>query len=58
MAVAVGRIGHEDRLDVVGHLRELRTRLIVSLASVLIARIVDRRDRRRTAASEPDVGAA
>ncbi|HTY95846.1 MAG TPA: twin-arginine translocase subunit TatC [Solirubrobacteraceae bacterium] len=37
MAVAVGRIGHEDRLSMVDHLEELRTRLIVCLAVVGIA---------------------
>ncbi len=37
MAVAAGRIGHEDRLSVVGHLDELRTRLIVSLAALAVA---------------------
>jgi sec-independent protein translocase protein TatC len=37
MAVAVGRVGHEDRLTVVDHLEELRTRLIVSLAVVAVA---------------------
>jgi sec-independent protein translocase protein TatC len=37
MAVAVGRIGHEDRLSVVDHLEELRTRLIVCLAVVGVA---------------------
>jgi sec-independent protein translocase protein TatC len=37
MAVAVGRLGHEDRLSVVGHLDELRTRLIVSVAAVAVA---------------------
>jgi sec-independent protein translocase protein TatC len=31
------RLGHEDRLSVVGHLDELRTRLIVSLVAVTIA---------------------
>lgn len=37
MAVAVGRIGHEDRLSVVDHLEELRARLIVCLAAVGVA---------------------
>ena len=37
MAVAVGRIGHEDRLSVVDHLEELRTRLIVCLAAIAVA---------------------
>jgi sec-independent protein translocase protein TatC len=37
MAVAVGRIGHEDRLTVVDHLDELRTRLIVCLAVIAAA---------------------
>jgi sec-independent protein translocase protein TatC len=37
MAVAAGRIGHEDRLNVVGHLEELRARLIVSLAALAVA---------------------
>jgi sec-independent protein translocase protein TatC len=37
MAVAVGRIQHEDRLTVVGHLEELRGRLIVSLAALVVA---------------------
>jgi len=37
MAIAAGRIGHEDRLSVVGHLEELRTRLIVCLAVVGVA---------------------
>jgi sec-independent protein translocase protein TatC len=37
MAVAVGSIGHEDRLSVVDHLEELRGRLIVSLAVVAVA---------------------
>src|SRR5271167_1715412 len=37
MSVAVGRIGHEDRLSVVDHLEELRGRLIVSLAVVAVA---------------------
>ncbi len=37
MAVAVGRIGHEERLSAVDHLEELRWRLIVSLAVVGVA---------------------
>jgi len=37
MAVAVGRIGHEDRLSAVDHLEELRTRLIVCIAVVAVA---------------------
>jgi sec-independent protein translocase protein TatC len=37
MAVAVGRIGHEDRLSVVDHLEELRGRLIVCLAVIAVA---------------------
>jgi sec-independent protein translocase protein TatC len=37
MAVAVGRIGHQDRLTVVGHLEELRGRLIVSLVALAVA---------------------
>ncbi|MCW3018771.1 MAG: Sec-independent protein translocase, TatC subunit [Solirubrobacterales bacterium] len=37
MATAVGNIGHEDRLSVVDHLEELRSRLIVSLAVVAVA---------------------
>jgi sec-independent protein translocase protein TatC len=37
MAVAAGRIGHEDKLSVVGHLEELRARLIVSLAALAVA---------------------
>ncbi len=37
MAVAVGKIGHEDRISVVDHLDELRTRLIVSLVAVAVA---------------------
>lgn len=37
MAVAAGHIGHEDRLDVVEHLTELRGRLIVSLAALAVA---------------------
>jgi sec-independent protein translocase protein TatC len=37
MAVAVGRIGHEDKLTVVDHLEELRARLIVCLAVVAVA---------------------
>ncbi|HEY5344691.1 MAG TPA: twin-arginine translocase subunit TatC [Solirubrobacteraceae bacterium] len=39
MAVAApaGRIGHEDRLNIVEHLEELRGRLIVSLVALAIA---------------------
>src|SRR5271155_2461825 len=37
MAIAVGRIGHEDRVSVVDHLEELRTRLIVSRAALAVA---------------------
>src|SRR5271169_762004 len=37
MAIAVGRIEHEDRVSVVDHLEELRGRLIVSLAALAVA---------------------
>jgi len=37
MAIAVGKIGHEDRISVVDHLDELRTRLLVCLAAVTAA---------------------
>ena len=37
MAVAVGKIRHEQRLSIVDHLDELRTRLIVCLAAVAVA---------------------
>jgi sec-independent protein translocase protein TatC len=40
IAISPGRlrsIGHDDRLNVVGHLDELRTRLIVSLLAVSVA---------------------
>ena len=36
MAVAVGSIGHEERLSLVDHLEELRGRLIVSLAVLAV----------------------
>jgi sec-independent protein translocase protein TatC len=34
---AVRTVGHEDRLSTIGHLDELRTRLIVSLAAIAVA---------------------
>jgi sec-independent protein translocase protein TatC len=37
MAIAVGRIGHEDRLSAVDHLEELRARLIVCLVAIGLA---------------------
>lgn len=37
MATAIRTIGHEDRLSLVDHLEELRTRLIVSVIAVAIA---------------------
>ena len=37
MAIAVGRIGHEDRVSVVEHLEELRVRLIICLAALAVA---------------------
>jgi sec-independent protein translocase protein TatC len=37
MAVALGRARYEDRLSVVAHLHELRSRLIISLAAVALA---------------------
>ena len=37
MAVATARIGHDERVSVVEHLDELRTRVIVSLVAVAIA---------------------
>ncbi|MHB1537822.1 MAG: twin-arginine translocase subunit TatC [Solirubrobacteraceae bacterium] len=37
MAAAVGRIAHDERLSLVGHLEELRARLIVSLAVLGVA---------------------
>jgi sec-independent protein translocase protein TatC len=37
MAVAIGKLGHEDRISVVDHLDELRARLIVSLVALAVA---------------------
>jgi sec-independent protein translocase protein TatC len=37
MAVAARKLGHEDHLSVVGHLEELRARLIVSLLALTVA---------------------
>jgi sec-independent protein translocase protein TatC len=37
MATAIRMIGHEDRLTLVDHLEELRTRLIVSIAVLAVA---------------------
>jgi sec-independent protein translocase protein TatC len=37
MATAIRTIGHEDRLSLVDHLEELRTRLIVSVAVLTVA---------------------
>jgi sec-independent protein translocase protein TatC len=37
MAIAVGRIGHEDRLSAIDHLEELRVRLIVCLVAIGLA---------------------
>jgi sec-independent protein translocase protein TatC len=37
MAIAVAKIGHEERVSVVDHLDELRVRLIVSLAALAVA---------------------
>ena len=37
MASAIRTIGHEDRLSLVDHLEELRTRLIVSAAVLAVA---------------------
>ncbi len=34
MAVAIGSVGYEERLSLVEHLSELRTRLIVSIAAL------------------------
>ena len=37
MATAIRPIGHEDRLSLVDHLDELRTRLIISAAVLAVA---------------------
>src|SRR5271154_5361953 len=37
MATAIRTVGHEDRLSLVDHLEELRTRLIVSVAVLAVA---------------------
>ncbi len=37
MAVAVGSVGYEERLSLVEHLTELRTRLIVSVVALALA---------------------
>ena len=37
LRIAARTVGHEDRLSTVGHLDELRTRLIVSLAVIAVA---------------------
>ena len=37
LATALAPVGHQDRLSLVGHLDELRTRLIVSLVAVSVA---------------------
>ncbi|MFZ1154702.1 MAG: twin-arginine translocase subunit TatC [Solirubrobacteraceae bacterium] len=37
MAVAVGSVGYEERLSLVDHLTELRTRLIVSIVALAVA---------------------
>lgn len=37
MASVMGRVGHEDRLSIIDHLDELRSRLIVCVVALLIA---------------------
>ena len=56
MAVAVGAIGHEDRLSVVDHLEELRWRLIVSLAVIGVAFAIRQADAVATAAIDIPAG--
>ena len=37
MATALRPVGHEERLTLVGHLEELRTRLIICVAALAVA---------------------